>query len=242
MENRNFFETIEGKLGINIPQRIKSHLKFHSMDSFPVAAKLNEKAILDIESFARDTLHEILQPDEMVEFYGSHFQKKPTLFVFTLGERMHLNEITQLCKDICDRKELFPNECEVNSHLTKLTEKLTISPEHSGPQKQNVETKNFNETKNRGIKKRRKASEQKIILLGNLEANTTVKELRDLVKKFGPTKKVYLWRDQNTGLCNGVGSVEFESSVAAAEAIKGLKGIQYKNNILKAKYSRPNNQ
>uniref|UniRef100_A0A6P7H5A4 Eukaryotic translation initiation factor 3 subunit G-2-like n=1 Tax=Diabrotica virgifera virgifera TaxID=50390 RepID=A0A6P7H5A4_DIAVI len=76
------------------------------------------------------------------------------------------------------------------------------------------------------------------IRIANLSESTTETDLEDLVKQFGPIKKLYLEKDNITGGFKGICYFKFRSH--AAKAIAMLHGHGYDHLILNVDYwSKP---
>ncbi|KAK9878632.1 hypothetical protein WA026_023082 [Henosepilachna vigintioctopunctata] len=121
MENEDFFGFIESRLKVTISEIIKAHLKFHNMDNFTVASTLYDRDIRKIEEFAQNTLHQILRPEEMLQFYGTHFEENPRLFVFSLLERMVISDIKRVCQEICGRNRQYTEDYDLDNNECDIT-------------------------------------------------------------------------------------------------------------------------
>ncbi|KAK9878639.1 hypothetical protein WA026_023089 [Henosepilachna vigintioctopunctata] len=127
MDINNFFATIEKMLKAPIPPRLKAHLTFHHVNNFHVAALLPEQSISferysEIEDFGRRILYQILEPEEVLKYYGE-FKRRTGLFAFTLGERLYLNRIRDISMKIMKeqmevRKNLKANKILYNTRTS----------------------------------------------------------------------------------------------------------------------------
>ncbi|KAK9878637.1 hypothetical protein WA026_023087 [Henosepilachna vigintioctopunctata] len=116
----DFFETIEKRLQAPTPPRLKKHLKFHHLDNIQVAALipaqcLSYERFTELEDFGRRILFQIIEPEEFIEYYG-HFKRKTGLFAFTVGERIYLNSVIDVCKQICKEMEETAKTSELQNN------------------------------------------------------------------------------------------------------------------------------
>ncbi|KAK9878635.1 hypothetical protein WA026_023085 [Henosepilachna vigintioctopunctata] len=100
MEDEDFFISIEEKMELTIPPKLRAHIKYHDLGSVHIFSELSEEHIKIMEEYARNSLHKIIQPDQMKQYYGERFQDKPEQFIFTIGERFYLYQIKRLCEKI----------------------------------------------------------------------------------------------------------------------------------------------
>ncbi|XP_015598487.1 eukaryotic translation initiation factor 3 subunit G isoform X2 [Cephus cinctus] len=77
------------------------------------------------------------------------------------------------------------------------------------------------------------------IQISNLSHYMTNDELKELVKPFGLTKKLFLAKDQKTNLCKGFAYAHFKFRAEAAMAISTLNGCGYDHLILNVDWSKP---
>lgn len=77
------------------------------------------------------------------------------------------------------------------------------------------------------------------IRISNLSNSTTEFDLDDLIKPFGPTSKIYLAKDKQTGMCKGFAYIHFKYKNDAAKAIAKLHGHGYDHLILNVDWSKP---
>lgn len=66
----------------------------------------------------------------------------------------------------------------------------------------------------------------------NLSEDTTDDDVRDLFGRFGRITKLYLGKDQVTGLCRGFAFVTFETRSSAEKALEKVDGLPYEYQIL----------
>lgn len=79
------------------------------------------------------------------------------------------------------------------------------------------------------------------IRISNLSESMVDTDLEELIRKIGPTNKMYLARDRATGLCKGFAYVTFKFRTDAAKAIQLLNGHGYDHLILNVEWSKPQN-
>eukprot|EP00730_Choanoeca_flexa_P013256 TRINITY_DN5124_c0_g1_i1.p1 TRINITY_DN5124_c0_g1~~TRINITY_DN5124_c0_g1_i1.p1 ORF type:complete len:293 (+),score=63.75 TRINITY_DN5124_c0_g1_i1:50-880(+) len=80
------------------------------------------------------------------------------------------------------------------------------------------------------------------IRITNLGEDTVEEDLKALCKPFGPVMRVYLAKDQETGLARGFAFVNFVSRRDAEKAIEKLNGHGFGHLILHVEWSKPNSK
>lgn len=77
------------------------------------------------------------------------------------------------------------------------------------------------------------------IYVGNIQWDTTEKELEDLFKLYGKTRAVKIIKDHNTGKSKGFAFVEMENNAGeATEAMDKLNGFEFRGRTLKINNAR----
>jgi RNA recognition motif-containing protein len=78
----------------------------------------------------------------------------------------------------------------------------------------------------------------KKMFVGNLPADATEEEVRDLFSRYGTVRSIRIAADVFSGRCRGFGFVEMEGHEARA-AIAGLDGQELRGNHLRVNEERP---
>ncbi|KAI9613824.1 hypothetical protein H4Q26_009674 [Puccinia striiformis f. sp. tritici PST-130] len=73
----------------------------------------------------------------------------------------------------------------------------------------------------------------------NLSEDVQESDLWDLFGRFGRISRIYVGKDQETGLCKGFAFVSFEDRVEAEKAMKKINGLPYDHLILGCMWSLP---
>ncbi|GAA6061375.1 hypothetical protein JCM10212_005829 [Sporobolomyces blumeae] len=73
----------------------------------------------------------------------------------------------------------------------------------------------------------------------NLSEDSTDDDMWDLFGRFGKINRIYVGKDQETGLCKGFGFVSFEQRADAEAAMKKVHGLPYDHLILQVQWSVP---
>ncbi|GAA5867374.1 hypothetical protein JCM5296_005460 [Sporobolomyces johnsonii] len=73
----------------------------------------------------------------------------------------------------------------------------------------------------------------------NLSEDARDDDLWELFGRFGKINRIYVGKDQETGLCKGFGFVSFESRSDAEAAMKKVHGLPYDHLILQVQWSVP---
>ncbi|KAL8293438.1 hypothetical protein RQP46_000139 [Phenoliferia psychrophenolica] len=73
----------------------------------------------------------------------------------------------------------------------------------------------------------------------NLSEDATDADLWELFARFGKINRIYLGKDQDTGLCKGFAFVSFESKAEAEKAMGKINGLPYDHLILACAWSVP---
>jgi len=76
------------------------------------------------------------------------------------------------------------------------------------------------------------------IRITNLSEDTTEQDVADLVKRFGPTSRVFVARDRELNICKGFAFVSYYDKEHAERAMAKLDGFGYDNLILKVEWAR----
>jgi len=76
----------------------------------------------------------------------------------------------------------------------------------------------------------------------NLSEDTSEADLADLFKRFGPTQRIYLAKDRNTGASRGFAFVSYIKKEDAAQALLKLDGYGYDNLILRVEWAKPRDE
>jgi translation initiation factor 3 subunit G len=66
----------------------------------------------------------------------------------------------------------------------------------------------------------------------NLSEDVQESDLWDLFGRFGRISRIYVGKDQETGLCKGFAFVSFEDRAEAERAMKKINGLPYDHLIL----------
>ena len=77
------------------------------------------------------------------------------------------------------------------------------------------------------------------LYVGNLSADTTDAQLREIAAKFGQPSSAEIAKDRDTGKGRGFGFVEFSNDEEARAAIVGLDGKEVNGRMLKVNEARP---
>ncbi|TPX32344.1 hypothetical protein SmJEL517_g04549 [Synchytrium microbalum] len=78
------------------------------------------------------------------------------------------------------------------------------------------------------------------IRITNLSEDATESDVKDLVSRFGGTSRVYVARDQRTGMCKGFAFVTYYDKDNAEKAMASLNGYGYDNLILRVEWAKTN--
>ncbi|KAK4700060.1 translation initiation factor 3 subunit G, partial [Phenoliferia sp. Uapishka_3] len=73
----------------------------------------------------------------------------------------------------------------------------------------------------------------------NLSEDAQDADLWELFARFGKINRIYLGKDQETGLCKGFAFVSFESKAEAEKAMGKINGLPYDHLILACAWSVP---
>ncbi|CAH7676205.1 eukaryotic translation initiation factor 3 [Phakopsora pachyrhizi] len=73
----------------------------------------------------------------------------------------------------------------------------------------------------------------------NLSEDVQESDLWDLFGRFGRISRIYVGKDQETGLCKGFAFVSFEDRYEAEKAMKKINGLPYDHLILGCMWSLP---
>ncbi|EGG06073.1 uncharacterized protein MELLADRAFT_48578 [Melampsora larici-populina 98AG31] len=73
----------------------------------------------------------------------------------------------------------------------------------------------------------------------NLSEDVQENDLWDLFARFGKISRIYVGKDQETGLCKGFAFVSFEDRLEAERAMKKINGLPYDHLILGCMWSLP---
>ncbi|KAH9807468.1 eukaryotic translation initiation factor 3 subunit G-domain-containing protein [Melampsora americana] len=73
----------------------------------------------------------------------------------------------------------------------------------------------------------------------NLSEDVQENDLWDLFSRFGKISRIYVGKDQETGLCKGFAFVSFEDRKEAEKAMKKINGLPYDHLILGCMWSLP---
>ena len=71
----------------------------------------------------------------------------------------------------------------------------------------------------------------------NLSEDATEADLWELFARFGRVNRIYVGKDQDTGLCKGFAFVSFDDRSDAEKAMKKIDGLPYDHLILSAAFS-----
>jgi translation initiation factor 3 subunit G len=71
----------------------------------------------------------------------------------------------------------------------------------------------------------------------NLSEDANDNDLWDLFGRFGRINRIYVGKDQETGLCKGFAFVSFEDKDVAEKAMKKINGMPYDHLILACQWS-----
>lgn len=77
------------------------------------------------------------------------------------------------------------------------------------------------------------------VRISNVSRNTEEADLEELCKAFGPTKRIFLSRDRETGESKGFAFVAFQNKSDAEKCIRRLDGYGYDHLILSVEWSKP---
>lgn len=88
------------------------------------------------------------------------------------------------------------------------------------------------------VKHKKKASiPDYSVRITNLGPTFTTNDAQQLIKPFGPVKKIYVARDKTTGACKGFAFIRFKNQKDAESAITKLNGYEYNNCLLNVDWS-----
>ncbi|KAM0750256.1 eukaryotic translation initiation factor 3 [Meredithblackwellia eburnea MCA 4105] len=76
----------------------------------------------------------------------------------------------------------------------------------------------------------------------NLSEDAQEGDLWELFERFGKINRIYVGKDQETGLCKGFAFVSFESKTEAERAMSKIHGLPYDHLILSCAWSVPKSQ
>ncbi|KAK4046117.1 translation initiation factor eIF3 subunit g [Microbotryomycetes sp. JL201] len=76
----------------------------------------------------------------------------------------------------------------------------------------------------------------------NLSEDCTDADMWDLFTRFGRVTRIYLGKDQETGLCKGFAFVSYETKAEAEKAMGKINGLPYDHLILSCTWSVPKGQ
>ncbi|KAI5477253.1 translation initiation factor eIF-3 subunit 4 [Pseudohyphozyma bogoriensis] len=76
----------------------------------------------------------------------------------------------------------------------------------------------------------------------NLSEDAQDADLWDLFSRFGKINRIYVGKDQETGLCKGFAFVSFESRMEAEKAMQKINGLPYDHLILGCTWSIPKSE
>ncbi|KAK4052650.1 translation initiation factor eIF3 subunit g [Microbotryomycetes sp. JL221] len=76
----------------------------------------------------------------------------------------------------------------------------------------------------------------------NLSEDCTDRDMWDLFGRFGRVVRIYLGKDQETGLCKGFAFVSYETKKEAEDAMGKINGLPYDHLILSCTWSVPKGQ
>lgn len=71
----------------------------------------------------------------------------------------------------------------------------------------------------------------------NLSEDASENDLWELFGRFGKINRIYVGKDQDTGLCKGFAFVSFESKSEAEKAMGKINGLPYDHLILACAWS-----
>ena len=71
----------------------------------------------------------------------------------------------------------------------------------------------------------------------NLSEDANDNDLWELFERFGRINRIYVGKDQETGLCKGFAFVSFESKQEAEKAMAKINGLPYDHLILACAWS-----
>lgn len=77
------------------------------------------------------------------------------------------------------------------------------------------------------------------VYVGNISAEVTDLQFKDLFTPFGTPESANLVKDRGTGQSRGFGFVEFKNDAEARAAIAGLNGKEVNGQALKVNESQP---
>ncbi len=85
---------------------------------------------------------------------------------------------------------------------------------------------------------RRQLDDTSTVRVTNLSEDTSEADVQALFKRFGPTSRVFLARDRDTGVCKGFAFINYLSREDAARAIEVMNGYGFDNLILHVEWAR----
>lgn len=94
-----FWKLLEKAKGIELPVYVKNILDMNSFNHPIVFQGINEKVIDELESFARETMRELLDEDVDLKLFYGMFHKTPQKFKFAMGDRHLLVNLVQFVKE-----------------------------------------------------------------------------------------------------------------------------------------------
>jgi RNA recognition motif-containing protein len=94
------------------------------------------------------------------------------------------------------------------------------------------------DTSSVGDGSRRPMDDSTTVRVTNLSEDTTEADVQALFKRFGPTSRIFLSRDRDTGICKGFAFVNYLCREDAARAIEVMCGYGFDNLILHVEWAR----
>jgi cleavage stimulation factor subunit 2 len=81
------------------------------------------------------------------------------------------------------------------------------------------------------------SAEKHDVFVGNVTANTTEEQLREIFQFVGPVKNIRILIDKDTGRPKGFAFIEYADANSALAAIRHLDGHELNQRQLKVSYS-----
>lgn len=90
-----FFQKVENNICVEIPMQLQKILEINGYDNFYMLSTLNENVLQQIETFLREDLCDVIDPENQKQIYGL-FHNKPKNFKFLTSHRNFLIKLPEL--------------------------------------------------------------------------------------------------------------------------------------------------
>ncbi|CAG9820720.1 unnamed protein product [Phaedon cochleariae] len=136
----NFFKGAEAALNLIIPEIVKNIMIINGYDNEGIIANIDESRLEEMETFARNELHEILKPEDLPKYYGLH-SEKPTLFKFISGHKQTILMLANYSRENFTRRRMSTSKnksksnnnsesdsCSSNSQTSEILKNIKHAP------------------------------------------------------------------------------------------------------------------